>query len=63
MTFYKYTVIRPNGTKISGWVMSDKPKEEIKSYLYCELMGEYELRIRKYELNKFPCNSDYVREI
>ena len=34
MTFYKYTVIRPNGTKISGWVTSDKPKEEIKSYLF-----------------------------
>lgn len=58
--FYKYTIYRNNGTKLSGYAYSEESKDVVRSEIERRSFGEYRLRVVEYGEEFPPINSDYI---
>lgn len=57
--YYKYTIYRKNGTKLSGYAYSEVSREAVRDEVERRSFGEYKLRVVKLE-GRPPINSDYI---
>lgn len=61
--FYYYTIAYANGTRLSGFVMSEKSEDEVRSGIRKQFFGNFRVTLKAYGRDFPRCNSDYIMTI